>query len=47
MPWTLIMDRPGKVQDNKTNKDKYKFGTLKTSASWLHFLNIAKGKFCI
>lgn len=38
--WTLIMDRPGKV--NKTSK--YKFGTSKTSATWLQSLNNAKRK---
>lgn len=40
--WTLIMDRPGKVQVNKTSK--YKFGTSKTSAAWLHSLNNATRK---
>lgn len=36
------MDRPGKVQVNKTNK--YKVGTSKTSAAWIHSLNNAKRK---
>lgn len=40
--WTLIMDRPGKVQVNKTCK--YKFGTSTTSAAWLHSLNNATRK---
>lgn len=44
MTQTLIMDRPRKVQDNKTNKDKHKLGTLKTNGFWLHFLNIEKRK---